>query len=145
MSKEIATVEVEGEKRVLRRSRRNRDTVKQGGSDTETETESDIIATWGIDSLLGNNKTVLEKGESESEESRYSFGNFSNTAQYHHKFGDETVTKTTSFEGVVEREKTRMNRDGDVRSKTTDSGLGRTPEPGMGDLLKFMAEEQRKK
>jgi len=142
MNKEISTVE--GEKRVLRRSRRNRENRVHSDSETETETESDIIATWGVDSLGDNNKTIIEKGESESEESRYSFGDFSSTAQYHHKFGEEPVGKT-SFEGVVvEQEKKRMNRDGDVRSKTTDSGLGRTPEPAMSDFMRWMAEEQKK-
>jgi len=130
--------------KVLRRSKRIRDTVVKTGSDTETGSESDFNTNWG--GLSDNNTTVVEQGESESEESGHSFGEFSNTAHYNHKFEDNTAKRTISFQGVVEKEKgkERMNRDGDVRSKTTDSGLGRTPEPGMGDLLKWMADEQKK-
>jgi len=144
MSKEIATVEVVEEKRALRRSRRNKNTTVQSESDTETETETEVLKTWGIGRLFDNNKTIVEPGESETEESGFSFGNLSNTAFHNETFENRIGNKVTSFEGVVDRGKAKMNRDEEVRSKTTDSGLGRTPEPGMGDLLKFMAEEQRK-
>jgi len=131
-------------KKVLRRSKRIRDTVGQTGSDTETESESNYNTNWGGQS--DNNTTVVEQGESESEESGSCFGNLSNTAYFNHKFEDEAVRKTISFQGAVEKGKKRekMSREGDVRSKTTDSGLGRTPEPGMGDLLRWMADEQKK-
>jgi len=129
--------------RVLRRSRRIRNTVSHQGSGTETESESDREATWG--GLTDNEVTVVEQpgGEVESEESGSCFGNFSNTAFFNHEFDKETVKTTTSFQGALDREK-RMDREGEtVRSKTTDSGLGRTPEPAMGDFMRWMIGGKR--
>jgi len=145
MSREVIPVGFEKEERVLRRSKRNKENSVKVGSDTETGSESEILKSWGIGELSDNNKTVVEQEDSETETSVFSFGTLSNTAFHNETFEDRTVHKVTSFEGVVSGGRmSREGREGDGRSKTADSGLGRTPEPAMSDFMRWLAEEQKR-
>jgi len=146
MSRGVDKVEqgkVEEEKGTLRRSRRKRKTTVTTESDsTEVETDTEAYSGWNIGDLFEGDKTVVEKNPRESPESVHSFGELSNTAYFNHKFDDNPETSTPSFKGVVRREKEDMSKEPSVVS--VDSGLGKTADAGMGDFLRWMAEEQKR-
>jgi len=133
---EVEKFKAEEERVGLRRSKRQRKrTVVTEDDSTEVESETETPVGWNIDELLEGNTTVVEKEDSEIAGSESSFGDFSTTTQftYNHPWEKHSANMTSNKEQV----------DRDERSKIShDSGLGKTPEVGMGDFLKWLAEDQ---
>jgi len=138
MSREVEQGKAEEERTVLRRSkrRRNRTIVRESDS-TEVESDTEAHTGWDIGELIEGDTTVIEKDNSETPESESSSGTFSTTAQfiYNHPWERHSKEMSSNKDPI----------DKDERSKIShDSGLGRTPEVGMGDFLKWLAEDQQR-
>jgi len=125
----------EVEKRELRRSKRTRKTVISFGgvSEEETEGESDIETAGVVDWKIGDE--IVRDEESGSE---YSFGDFSNTAQFKYSY---TADK---HKVSMLNSKDHVDRPGRV-TESTDSRRGATPDTGLGEFMKLYIDEQRRR
>jgi len=142
--------EAKGQEIQLRRSTRNRKgavskTVDGSGSSTEGESETETVVGWKIGSEIVEDEKVSRQGESNQGGSEYSFGTFSETAYENYGFEDEK--ERVERRPRVVREQTTILED--VRGErmmskdSTDSGKGRTPEPGLGDFMRMYIDDQR--
>jgi len=130
--------------RVLRRSQRHRQReTDTESSSTEVESDTEVRDSWNLDGVTTNNRTIIESEESVPGESEYSFGEFSNTAHFDHKFEDRPKTSALSFRGVIEKEKETMSKE--AKAGSVDSGIGRTQEAGLPEFMNLYISDQVKK
>jgi len=139
---EVERLKLEEEKLGLRRSQRhrNRETDTEN-SNTEVDLESGERDSWDIDGLTVNDRVGVESEESVAGESVYSFGEFSNTAHYNHKFEEEQKTSTTSFKGVIEKGKMSKS----TKAGSVDSGVGAPQEAGLAELMRALISNQERR
>jgi len=130
----------EVERTELRRSKRTRKTVIPFGgvSEEDTEVESEFETAGPVVEWKIGTEVVRDEEESVTGGSEYSFGDFSNTAQFKYSYPVDKHKENMS------NSKDHVDRSGRV-TESTDSGRGATPDAGLGEFMKMYINEQRRR